>query len=54
LQDTASAFHSFYNKNRVITDDAGLSLARLYLCAAVKNVIANGLDLLGITSPEKM
>lgn len=54
--DLASLFHSFYNapKCRVKGDDKNLTLARLYLISAVKTVIKNVLDILGIDAPEKM
>jgi len=54
VQELATAFHSFYNKNRVISDDRELSSARLALVDAVRQVIANALDLMGISAPEKM
>ena len=54
LQEIASAFHSFYQKFRVVTGDADLSSARLGLCVAVRQVIHNGLSLLGVNAPERM
>ena len=54
LMSLASAFHSYYNKHKVITEDRELSLARLFLVAAVKKVIRNGLTLLGVSAPERM
>lgn len=54
LMTLASAFHSYYNKHKVITDDRQLSLARLFLVSAVKKVIRNGLTLLGVSAPERM
>lgn len=54
LQELAGAFHSFYNKNRVITEDPDLTLARLFLLKCVAQTLRNGLTLLGITAPEKM
>lgn len=54
LLDLATAFHRFYNKNKVISDNAMLTRARLLLIGAVKQVIANGLGLMGITAPETM
>ena len=50
----ASAFHAYYNKHRVLSDDPLLTKGRLYLVSAVKQVIHNGLSLLGVSSPEKM
>jgi arginyl-tRNA synthetase len=54
LQELAGAFHPYYKSHRVIQDDRRLTLARLALCAAVGRVIANGLDLLGVSAPESM
>jgi len=47
-------FHSFYHKNRVVTDDVTLTQARLLLARAVKQVIANALTILGVSSPDRM
>ncbi len=54
LTELAAAFHAYYNKRRVLTDDPDESRARLYLMLAVKRVIASGLHLLGVSSPERM
>jgi len=54
LIDLAAAFHAYYNKHRVLTDDPILARGRLYLVAAVKKVIRNGLTLLGVSAPERM
>ncbi len=54
LLDLAKNFHSFYHDNRVIQEDKNLRIARLGLILAVKNVLKNGLALLGISAPEKM
>ena len=54
LMDLAAAFHSYYNKHRVLNDDPLLTQARLYLVMAIKRVIQNGLSLLGVSAPEKM
>jgi arginyl-tRNA synthetase len=54
LMNLASAFHSYYNKHRVLTDDSDLAQARLFLVLAVKMIIKNGLTLLGVSAPEKM
>jgi arginyl-tRNA synthetase len=54
LQELAGVFHPYYKAHRVIQDDRGLMLARFALCAAVGRVIANGLDLLGVSAPETM
>jgi len=50
----AANFHSFYHKNRVVTDDVALTQARLLLARAVKQVIANALAVLGVSAPDKM
>ncbi|MDP7611344.1 MAG: arginine--tRNA ligase, partial [Nitrospinaceae bacterium] len=54
LQWTATEFHKFYSEHRVVTDDKKLTMARLFLVSAVKTVLANGLEILGISQPEKM
>lgn len=54
LLELATAFHRFYNKNRVISDDAKVTAARLVLIASVKQVLANALNLMGIDAPESM
>ncbi len=54
LQELCALFHSYYNRQRVLTDDAAQSRARLYLVNAVRTVIANALLLLGVSAPEQM
>jgi arginyl-tRNA synthetase len=54
LMDLASAFHDYYTKYRIIQDDTELMQARLALCEGVKKVLRQGLDLLGVSAPEKM
>lgn len=54
LMDLASAFHTYYNKHRVLVGDRQLSRDRLSLVTAVRRVIGNGLTLLGVESPETM
>ena len=54
LRDLAGDFHTFYNADRVLVDDEALRLARLALLSAAKQVIANGLAILGVSAPEKM
>jgi arginyl-tRNA synthetase len=54
LKDLAGLFHSYYNNTRFIVDDANERDARLALAAAVRQVLANGLTLLGVSAPEKM
>ncbi|ASN04030.1 arginine--tRNA ligase [Virgibacillus necropolis] len=52
--DLASLLHSFYNAEKVFSDDQELTKARLALMKAVKTTIANALKLIGVTAPEKM
>ncbi|MGD2186410.1 MAG: arginine--tRNA ligase [Desulfobacterales bacterium] len=54
LMDLASAFHSYYNKHRVLADDPQLRCGRLNLVLAVQKVIRNGLTLLGVSAPDRM
>jgi arginyl-tRNA synthetase len=54
LMNLAGAFHSYYNKQRVLVDDPVTSHGRLYLVTAVQTVIRNGLTLLGVSAPERM
>jgi arginyl-tRNA synthetase len=54
LQGLASSFHKFYEANKVISDDARLTGARLFLVDCVRQVLANGLSLLGVSCPAKM
>lgn len=52
--DLADAFHKFYEKCQVISEDKESTQARLALVSAVKIVLKNSLDLMGISAPEKM
>jgi arginyl-tRNA synthetase len=54
LQELAGMFHPYYNRCKVVTEDPALTAARLALCEAVRIVLKDGLELLGITAPEKM
>jgi len=54
LMDLASAFHTYYNKHRVLTDDPQLRCGRLNLVLAIQKVIRNGLTLLGVSAPDSM
>ena len=54
LKDIAGEFHSYYNAERFLVDDSVLKTARLALALAVRQVLRNGLALLGVTAPEKM
>jgi len=54
LRDCASDFHTWYNSERVLVDDEALKLARLRLASATRQVLAMGLNLLGVSAPERM
>ena len=54
VQELASEFHSFYNSNRVISDDKEMMRARLALVIGVKKVLRNALNILAVNAPEKM
>jgi arginyl-tRNA synthetase len=54
LRELAAQFHSYYNAERILVDDVDLRSARLALCAAVRQTLANGLSLIGVSAPEKM
>ncbi len=54
LQELAAQFHSYYNRQRVLVDDLATAQARLYLINAVRIVLANALQLLGMSAPEEM
>ncbi|TWI68506.1 arginyl-tRNA synthetase [Desulfobotulus alkaliphilus] len=54
LMELASAFHTYYNRHKVLGEDAAMSSARLVLIRSVQQVIRNGLVLLGISAPEEM
>ncbi|MFN2526389.1 MAG: arginine--tRNA ligase [Actinomycetota bacterium] len=54
LEELAAAFSAFYRDCRVMSEDVGLSDARLSLCIATRRTIADGLGLLGVGAPERM
>ncbi|MBX9810766.1 MAG: arginine--tRNA ligase [Burkholderiales bacterium] len=54
LKELAGEFHSYYNATRVLVDEEALRLARLALVTAIRQVLRNGLFLLGVSAPEKM
>jgi arginyl-tRNA synthetase len=54
LRSLAGEFHSYYNAERILVEDEATRRARLALCAAVRQVLANGLSLLGVSAPERM
>ena len=54
LRELAYALHTYYNAHQFIVDDSDLRDARIALAAAARQVLANGLDLLGVSAPESM
>jgi len=54
LRDLANSFHTYYNAEQFIVEDAALRNARLSLVLAVQQVVRNGLGLLGVSAPETM
>jgi arginyl-tRNA synthetase len=58
LEELANAYHKFYDACRVLPQGEAevteTNIARLYLCEATKQVLANGLDLCGVSAPERM
>jgi arginyl-tRNA synthetase len=54
LKDLAGDFHSYYNAQQFLVENEKINLARLALIAATRQVLRSGLDLLGVSAPEKM
>ena len=54
LKDLAGEFHSYYNAERFLVDDEALRNARLSLCLAARQVLRNGLAIIGVGAPESM
>ena len=54
LRDLASDFHVWYNGHKILIDDTDVRNARLVLSMAVRDVIAHGLDILGVNAPDSM
>jgi arginyl-tRNA synthetase len=54
LNDLAGVFHSYYNKNKVVSENQPLTAARLFLTKTIRIVLQNALKILGVTAPEKM
>lgn len=54
LKDLAAALHSYYNAERFLVDDPGLRKARLILLLAVRQVLRNGLSIIGVSAPNRM
>jgi arginyl-tRNA synthetase len=54
LRDLAASYHSYYDAERILVDDEATRLARLALVAATRQVLHNGLAMLGVSAPERM
>ncbi len=54
LRELANAFHTYYNSHQFLVDDKNLRDARLVLVVATRQVLRNGLELLGLSAPESM
>jgi arginyl-tRNA synthetase len=54
LRDLAQAFHTYYNAHQFLVDDTALRDARIKLILATREVLRNGLGLLGVSAPEQM
>ncbi|HJP69041.1 MAG TPA: arginine--tRNA ligase [Sphingomicrobium sp.] len=54
LKELAGEFHSYYNSTRLLVEDIRLLSARLALIAAIRQVLRNGLEILGVSAPNKM
>ncbi|MBI2768215.1 MAG: arginine--tRNA ligase [Burkholderiales bacterium] len=54
LRELAAAYHSYYDAERILVDDEAVKKARLALVAATAQVLHNGLQVLGVSAPQKM
>ncbi|MDO9419140.1 MAG: arginine--tRNA ligase [Herminiimonas sp.] len=54
LRDLAGELHSYYNAERVLVDDVALKMARIALLHATRQVLRNGLALIGVSAPTRM
>ncbi len=54
LRELAAEFHSYYNSSRFLVPEVPLRLARLALIASIRQILINGLTLLGVSAPDKM
>jgi arginyl-tRNA synthetase len=54
LLDLAGEFHRYYNRQRVISEDSGLTQARLLLIGQIQKTVRRGLEILGVDAPVKM
>ncbi|MDO8305322.1 DALR anticodon-binding domain-containing protein, partial [Herminiimonas sp.] len=53
-RDLAGELHSYYNAERVLVDDVAVKMARLALMHATRQVLRNGLALIGVSAPARM
>jgi arginyl-tRNA synthetase len=54
LRELAASYHSYYDAERILVDDEAVKLARLALVSATAQVLHNGLEVLGVSAPQKM
>jgi arginyl-tRNA synthetase len=54
VRELANDFHTYYNAHKFLIEDANLRDARMKLILATRQVLRNGLNLLGVSAPEKM
>jgi arginyl-tRNA synthetase len=54
LRELAACYHSYYDAERILVDDEAVKRARLALVAATRQVLHNGLAVLGVSAPQKM
>jgi len=54
LRELAASYHSYYDAERILVDEEPVKLARLALVAATRQVLGNGLALLGVSAPQRM
>jgi arginyl-tRNA synthetase len=54
LRELAASFHTYYNAERFLVDDVRIKTARVALAAATAQVLKNGLQLIGVSAPERM
>ncbi len=54
VRDLANDFHTYYNAHQFLVEDEALRDGRIKLILAVRQVLRNGLNLLGVSAPEKM
>ena len=54
LRELAACYHSYYDAERILVEEEDVRLARLALVAATRQVLHNGLQMLGVSAPAKM